>query len=222
MLKIQMALIALLIGCLTFTSCDLIQPLLTPEVPEETVPEETVPEETMPVEEMATEGTMPDYASWMSVTYAAFDPTHGQADRTVYINNVGAMALQAGMTTYPVGDYSCQDNHECPLTPLARPLSPKSREWRNRTIRCMPLRTDGYTTPEEVKPVVMVATLKPVRTANPAWTLSSPRSSSWLTWVAWLTWVMWMTRATWATWMPKVSSVYPEPKELKSQRPINA
>ena len=45
MLKIQMALIALLIGCLTFTSCDLIQPLMTPEMPEETVPEETMPPE---------------------------------------------------------------------------------------------------------------------------------------------------------------------------------
>ena len=39
MLKIQMALIALLIGCLALTSCDLIQGLVTPEMP----PEEMMP-----------------------------------------------------------------------------------------------------------------------------------------------------------------------------------
>ena len=83
MLKIQMALIALLIGCLAFTSCDLIQGLVTPEMPEE---------------------MMAAYTSWANVTYAAVAvAAHGQGDRVVYINDVGAMALQDGMTTFPVG-----------------------------------------------------------------------------------------------------------------------
>ena len=43
MLKIQMALIALLVGCLAFTSCDLVQELVTPEMPEEMMPEEMMP-----------------------------------------------------------------------------------------------------------------------------------------------------------------------------------
>jgi hypothetical protein len=35
MLKYQMALIALLIGCVAFISCDIIQEILTPPMPEE-------------------------------------------------------------------------------------------------------------------------------------------------------------------------------------------
>ena len=62
MLKIQMALIALLIGCLAFTSCDLVQELVTPEMPEEMMPEEMMPEEMMPEEMMAA------YTSWLSAT----------------------------------------------------------------------------------------------------------------------------------------------------------
>ena len=77
MLKIQMALISLLIGCLTFTSCELgqelVRDLVTPgDVPEETVPEETVPEETVMATSTATEGTMPDYTSWLSVNGSGF------------------------------------------------------------------------------------------------------------------------------------------------------
>ena len=40
MLKYQMGLIALLIGCFAFISCDIIQEVLTPAVPEE----ETMPD----------------------------------------------------------------------------------------------------------------------------------------------------------------------------------
>ena len=67
MLKIQMALIALLIGCLAFTSCDLVQELVTPEMPEEMMPEEMMPEEMMP-EEMMPEEMMAAYTSWLSAT----------------------------------------------------------------------------------------------------------------------------------------------------------
>ena len=112
MLKIQMALIALLIGCLTFTSCDLIQPLMTPEMPaEEMMPEEMMPEEMMP-EEMATEEMMPEemmaaYTSWLSATLPGPVGTgaaaHAGGARIIYINDIGAMALQGGMTTFPAG-----------------------------------------------------------------------------------------------------------------------
>ncbi len=121
MLKYQMGLIVLLIGCFAFISCDMIQEVLTPAVPEEEMmpTEETMPEEMMPTEEMATEemateemateGMMPEemmemYTSWANVTYAAVAvAAHGEGDRVVYINDIGAMALQDGMTTFPVG-----------------------------------------------------------------------------------------------------------------------
>ena len=98
MLKIQMALIALLIGCLAFTSCDLIQELVTPEM----MPEEMMPEEMMPEEMMAA------YTSWLSATLETAVGTGAQAHpgsaRTIYINDIGAMALQdASMTTFPAG-----------------------------------------------------------------------------------------------------------------------
>ena len=106
MLKIQMALIALFIGCLALTSCDLIQGLVTPEMPpEEMMPEEMMPEE-MPPEEMMPEEMMATHTSWLNGTLPTPVGTgvvHGQGARTVYINDVGAMALQDGMTTFPAG-----------------------------------------------------------------------------------------------------------------------
>ena len=112
MLKIQMALIALLIGCLTFTSCDLIQPLMTPEMPaEEMMPEEMMPEE-MATEEMMPEEMMAAYTSWLSGTLptpVGPGEVHGQGARTVYINDVGAMALQDGMATFPAGTMVVKD-----------------------------------------------------------------------------------------------------------------
>ena len=112
MLKIQMALIALLIGCLTFTSCDLIQPLVTPEMPaeempaEEMMPEEMMPEEMMP-EEMMPEEMMAAYTSWLSATLPTPVGTgaaaHAGGARIIYINDIGAMALQDGMATFPAG-----------------------------------------------------------------------------------------------------------------------
>ncbi len=112
MLKVQMALIGLLISCVVFISCDQLQELLAPAAPEEMMPEEMMPEETTPEEmtpeettpeEMMPEETMAAYASWANVTYAAVSPAHGTGDRVVYINDVGVMALGAGMTTFPVG-----------------------------------------------------------------------------------------------------------------------
>ena len=102
MLKIQMALIALLIGCLALTSCDLIQGLVTPEMPpEEMMPEEMMPEEMMPEEMMAA------YTSWLSATLpgplGSGAAAHPGSARIIYINDIGAMALQGGMTTFPAG-----------------------------------------------------------------------------------------------------------------------
>ncbi len=98
MLKYQMALIILLIGCVTLISCEQLQELLTPPMPEEDMPDD---------------GMMPmmvellNYASWLSVTYPGPTGTggvHGEGARTVYINDVGAMGLQdADMTAYPAG-----------------------------------------------------------------------------------------------------------------------
>ena len=101
MLRIQMALIALLIGCLALTSCDMIQELVTPEMPEEEMmPEEMMPEEMMPEEMMAA------YTSWLSATLpgpVGSGAVHGAGARIIYINDIGAMALQGGMTTFPAG-----------------------------------------------------------------------------------------------------------------------
>ena len=65
----------------------------------------------MPDDSMVTEDdTMADYTSWLSVTYAVISPAHGQGDRTVYINDIGAMALQdASMTAFPVGTVVVKD-----------------------------------------------------------------------------------------------------------------
>ena len=95
MLKYQMALITLLIGCLTFISCDIIQEILTPP---------------MPTDDLI--GGLPAYismyTSWHThVTYPGPMDTggvHGEGARTVYINDVGAMELEdEDMTVYPAG-----------------------------------------------------------------------------------------------------------------------
>ena len=54
MLKYQMALIALLIGCFAFISCDIIQEILTPPMPEDDTTEtgDMMPtDDTMPTDD---------------------------------------------------------------------------------------------------------------------------------------------------------------------------
>ena len=144
MLKYQMGLIALLIGCFVFISCDVVQELLTLPMPEEDVvpPDDMMPtDDTMVTDDMVTDDTMmtddgtmvtddgtmvtddtttddtmmtddtaADYTSWLSVSYAAISPAHGQGDRIVYINDIGAMALQdESMTAFPVGTVVVKD-----------------------------------------------------------------------------------------------------------------
>ena len=108
MLKYQMGLIALLIGCFVFISCDIIQEVLTPPMPEEeTMPEEMPPEETPPEEMMAA------HASWLSATlptpFGSGAAAHAGGARIIYINDIGAMALQDGMATFPAGTMVVKD-----------------------------------------------------------------------------------------------------------------
>ena len=76
----------------------------------------------MPDDGMMTEDdTMADYTSWLSVTYAAISPAHGQGDRTVYINDIGAMALQdESMTAFPVGTVVVKDIMDDTNTAVAK------------------------------------------------------------------------------------------------------
>ena len=104
MSKVQMGLIALLIACVAFISCGELLELLTP-------PEADKPDgEMMPTDDMM--AGLPTYISmytlWTTnVTYPSPVGTggvHGEGARTVYINDVGAMALEdENMTAYPAG-----------------------------------------------------------------------------------------------------------------------
>ena len=72
-------------------------------------------------DDTTTTDDMTDYTSWLSVTYAAISPAHGQGDRTVYINDIGAMALQdASMTAFPVGTVVVKDIMDDTNTAVAK------------------------------------------------------------------------------------------------------
>ena len=136
MLRFQIGLIALLIGCVAFISCDAIQELLTPPVPEEdmmptddvmptddtaatddtamddTVMDDTTMDDTVTDDGMMTDDATVDYTSWLSATLPTAigsGAAHGQNARTIYINDVGVTALQSGMTTFPAGTIVYKD-----------------------------------------------------------------------------------------------------------------
>lgn len=103
MLKFRIALIALLIGCVVFTSCDLLEEVWYPS-------EGDMPDDMMEMMDMDM------HKSWMHVVLPAPGPqaeatspaetgeVHGKGERIVYINEAGVMALQdASMTTFPAG-----------------------------------------------------------------------------------------------------------------------
>ena len=105
MLKFQMGLIALLIACVAFISCDQLVEILTPAPPEEDMPDDM-----MPTDDMLAGLPMyiSMYTSWLpKVTYPEATETglaHGEGARTIYINDVGAMALEdEDLTAYPAG-----------------------------------------------------------------------------------------------------------------------
>ena len=123
MLRFQIALAIILVGCTAFLSCGRIQdPLADPVAEVMEMPMEMEMETPMDMDmememEMVTE-MMAVHKSWDSVMLpapmmtveeakAAMNPgatgqAHGEGSRTVYINEVGAMANRAG-TAYPVG-----------------------------------------------------------------------------------------------------------------------
>ena len=103
MLRFQIALVILLAGCIAFLSCGRTQEMLDDPVTDDTTME-------APVDQI--------WASWASVTLpaptmtveeaaAAMNPggtgaIHGMGPRTIYFNEIGAMANAAG-GPYPVG-----------------------------------------------------------------------------------------------------------------------
>ena len=120
MLKLQVALIAILIACVAFISCERVSKTLEP-VADDMVPGDDVVAADMPMDMMKMlDSTM--YMSWMSrklsapvpmadatspaETGAAHNPAHVTTGittaRTVYINDIGVMANKEG-TAYPAG-----------------------------------------------------------------------------------------------------------------------
>ena len=90
MLKFQIALIAILIVCVAFVSCNRMPKILKPAD-----------------DEMVAGDDVPTYMSWAHVMLPAPGPAetgavHGLGTRIVYINDIGAMANKEG-TAYPVG-----------------------------------------------------------------------------------------------------------------------
>ncbi len=104
MQKFQLGLIAMLICCVAFISCERTQKMLAPAEPVE---------EAMPTDMTDMMDMMADYMSWAKVELPAppaeftdakdSGSAHGAGTRTVYINEAGAAAQAAAMETYPVG-----------------------------------------------------------------------------------------------------------------------
>lgn len=104
MQKFQLGLIAMLICCVAFVSCERTQKMLAPAEPTA---------DTMPADMTDMMDMMADYMSWAKVELPAppaefTDPkdsgsAHGAGTRTVYINEAGAAAQAAAMEIYPVG-----------------------------------------------------------------------------------------------------------------------
>ena len=117
MLKLQITLIAILIACVAFVSCDRAQDMLAPVTEDMTATDDTTTDADMMTDMMEMmDSSM--YMSWASVVLdaptmtvaeaaAAMNPggtgaAHGMGSRTVYFNDAGAMANMAG-TAYPAG-----------------------------------------------------------------------------------------------------------------------
>ena len=93
MLRFQIALAIIFVGCIAFLSCGRSQEMLDPVT-------EVTPTDML--NEMLAAGTI---ASWESVTLPSPVDTgaaHGTGSRTIYFNEAGAMANKAG-TMYPAG-----------------------------------------------------------------------------------------------------------------------
>ena len=103
MLKFQIALIAVLIGCIGFVACERTQDVLEPVMPD---PEMTDTDGMVDTMEMVME--MDAHKSWehtmLDGPWLDFkgDVAHDLGSRTIYFNEAAAMANKAG-TAYPVG-----------------------------------------------------------------------------------------------------------------------
>ena len=105
LLKFRVALIATLITCVTFVSCDRMQKAVTPAADDMVATDDITMDMMM---------DMSMYMSWEHVMLPAPGPAegatipaetggvHGLGTRTVYINDIGTVANKAG-TEYPAG-----------------------------------------------------------------------------------------------------------------------
>ena len=112
MIKTQIALLAILITCVAFVSCERAQQMLEPIADDMMAADDTMPADMMDM----IDSTM--YMSWASVELPAPTMTvaeaaaamnaagtgaaHGEGTRTAYINDIGVMANTEG-TAYPAG-----------------------------------------------------------------------------------------------------------------------
>ncbi len=127
MLKPQIALIAILIACVAFVSCERAQKMLEPAADDMMTDDDMTTSDDMSTDMMMDMTKLLDptmYMSWAHVALPAPTMTVAEAaaagnaagtgaahnpgsdvftSRTVYINEVGAMANKAGATEYPVG-----------------------------------------------------------------------------------------------------------------------
>ena len=127
MLKPQVALIAILIACVAFVSCERTQKMLEPVADDMMAGDDMMTGDDMPTDMMMDMMKMIDpsvYMSWAHVALPAPTMTVAEAaaagdaaatgaahnpgsdvftSRTVYINDIGAMANKAEAATYPAG-----------------------------------------------------------------------------------------------------------------------
>ena len=122
MLKLQVALITILITCITFVSCDRTQKVLRPAADDMMAGDDMMTGDDMMMDMMQMlDSTM--YMSWAHVMLPAPGPQEAATSpaetgaahnpppidggaltaRTVYINDIGAMANKAGAAEYPAG-----------------------------------------------------------------------------------------------------------------------
>ena len=121
MLKVQIALIAILIVSVAFVSCERAQQMLDPVADDMMAGDDMTADDDMSMDMMMDMMKMIDstmYMSWAHVALPAPTMTvaeaaaalnaagtgaaHGEGTRTAYINDIGAMANKAG-TAYPAG-----------------------------------------------------------------------------------------------------------------------
>ena len=112
MLKLQVALVAILITCVAFVSCNRMQKMLDPAADAPMGAEEMMAADDMTMDmmmdmmmDMTMDMDMPMHKSWAHVTLpepVGTGTAHGTGARTVYFNAAGAMANKAG-TMYPAG-----------------------------------------------------------------------------------------------------------------------